>query len=557
MDVDQVLFALKIIIENLPLTETTSNWLSICKATKNTVPCCTNIYDATANFLPWLKKLGQNCFDLCPFAVKSGDLSLLEYCGNKTKWNFSYSFKRKIGKAICESPSLCLTEFELKPMFSLYISMDRILKYATRNTLQTIWDNRHTIFPHLTSIEIVRRIGSVDHENQLDLRFEYYCWILDAAPELFVFINPTYFIQSFVRYNSISYLKLYLEKIQFESDVKYLIGAWAFKYNNLEIFKWACENEYVGNLLYHGSYIGIELFYFAYKTIQSKRFRKSFELWDCWPLIKNKMFDVFDFFWEKNKRPLRIDCILFLIEAKRYSTVQLLEFTQNMAYTSVEYEVIATAELLTLFEEAKILNNFKYQLMGPNLENWLPKLTQKANIAKFWPRQLDPTNKNLELLDFRIDETDRSAVAAIFSFKEFRHSRIWQLLLEANPRLLLSAVSFRCYDGLIWIADTFAAEFQIFVQKNKDSLFVFATMTKILELGETALLFWRKIVTPSIICAYPKVIYSAFLIMTEEEIRCFAWDKFDCNQVSQFEYWKMTKKLKREFNIVLNKNWLF
>lgn len=147
MDVDQVLFALKIIIENLPLTETTSNWLSICKATKDTVPCHTNIYDATANFLPWLKKLGQNCFDLCPFAVKSGDLSLLEYCGTKTKWNFSYSFKRKIGKAICESPSLCLTEFERKPMFSLYISMDRILKYATRNTLQTIWDNRRTIFP--------------------------------------------------------------------------------------------------------------------------------------------------------------------------------------------------------------------------------------------------------------------------------------------------------------------------------------------------------------------------------------------------------------------------
>jgi len=291
--------------------------------------------------------------------------------------------------------------------------------------------------------------------------------------------------------------------------------------------------------------------------IQSKRFRESFEFWDYWTLIKNKMFDIFDFFWEKNKRPLRIDCILFLIEAKRYSTVQLLEFTQNMAYTSVGYEVIATSELLTLFEEAKILNNFRYQLMGPNLENWLPKLTQKVNIAKFWPRQLDPTNKNLELLDFRIDETDRSTVAAIFSFKEFRHPRIWQLLLEANPKLLLSAVYYGCYDGLMWIENTLAIEFQNFIQKNRGVLFDFATITKILVLGETALLFWRKIITPSIICRYPNVIYSTFLIMTEKEIYRFAWDKFDCNQVSQFEYWKMAKKLKREFNIVLNKNWLF
>lgn len=521
-DSTQITLAIRTIIEALPQHETTSNWLAICKATQCIeVPCRTNYADATRNNLSWFEKLGSNCFDLCPYAVRSGDISLLGHCGTLLNWNFVGDFKKKVGKAISKSKWF-FEETCFKGHFDHYIKFKYALRGATQATSPLL-------------LKKVFQLSDTDLENAIQHRkFKFFEWCIED--EIIINISDEC-LQKLIPTGNLSLLKRMVKAKWISNEQRKTIGRLALYYNQTAIFKWAHKKGFVKlhrSTIYWD--IDLELFNIAYENYWSSEDYVGWAIPSYW--LKRGDFVRFDAHWKDHGPKLVGQCFPFLLNSNRYTHEQLKDFAERQ--NEVHKRIEADVHMLSALKSFGILHKFRYKLFGPGLEPWLPQFAP-VRISNFYPENFDFNDESLlEYLDFHIRPHEQEELT---NRVDLRHAHLWRKIFSYGPWFEMHFMELQNYEFGNWLL-------------QYPDLLASSGLTdcwQTIESPEAFVFFWRDLKIPT--KHVTMLTYDIFSIMTDEEMlqygitNCFdrARENF-----SQHQYLQAVQRLNQIAKNALN-----
>jgi hypothetical protein len=492
---DIVIDVLRIVLQNLDLYETTSNLLCTCKDMKiEGIKCITNLNDATAASLPWFEELGHNCFDLCPYAVRNGDLSLLDHCEKVANGDLTRHFKKTVAKQMGRCQTLCFVSLETQ-RFDMNIY--DLVVHANLANLDALMQQNY-ISPFVIS-EIFIRYRFCYKEKV----YRLLKWIVQKNH--MTFLPPRAFgeiIFILCQYNDIETLKSIVERGPYPIQVAHTIAHYAFNYNNKVLLEWALKNHYSDSIKWSGNPFSPEILallteYSLETSIFHERHDRSYIF------VHYHLFENFDRLWALEKHTLNAGCTAYLILSGRYSVTQLKEFLEFTDRNSKCWLVCNSLQLLKL-ENLGILDRYEYVLKGPDLLSWLPKLPRKIRIADFLPTESNwQTDEVLEFVDFtQIFEWDR-----LLERQDICHPNIWKRITNKS-NMLEFAIQQNNIRFLSWVSN------EIDLSKVLEKIPV-KEITK-----KKQLLFWRNYLSTEQIAKVIEIYgYILFCAMTTDEIK--------------------------------------